>query len=249
MLHLGNLRTEQDASRTAPAHDWPTRFSMLAEAANDPRLKAFYAQGTPSGDSPLDGTPLVALDVETTGLDTSQDEIVSIGVVPMTLARIQASASRYWVVRPKAELTPESITIHAITHSQIEEAPDLEVILDELLQMLAGRIIVVHCRDIERSFLNTALMSRIGEGIEFPVIDTMELEARLHRKPPTLFARLLGRRARPVSIRLAPSRARYRLPRYRAHHALTDALASAELLQAQVAHRFSPQTPLRELWR
>ena len=249
MLHLGNLRTEQDARRTTLVHDWPKRFSMLAETAHDPRLKAFYAQGTPSGDSPLQHVPLAALDVETTGLNTSQDEIVSIGVVPMTLARIQASASRYWVVHPKTELRPESITIHAITHSQIEEAPDLEAILDELLPMLAGRIIVVHCRDIERSFLNAALMSRIGEGIEFPVIDTMELEARLHRKPPTLFARLLGRRTRPVSIRLAPSRTRYRLPRYRAHHALTDALASAELLQAQVAHRFSPQTPLHELWR
>lgn len=249
MLHLGNLRTEQDARRTTLVHDWPQHFSRLAETARDARLKAFYAQGTPSGDSPLDSVPLVALDVETTGLDTSHDEIVSIGVVPMTLARIQASASRYWVVRPKAELTPESITIHAITHSQIEEAPDLEAILDDLLQMLAGRIIVVHCRDIERSFLNAALMTRIGEGIEFPVIDTMELEARLHRKPPTLFSRLIGRRTRAVSIRLAPSRTRYRLPRYRAHHALTDALASAELLQAQVAHRFSPQTLLRELWR
>jgi DNA polymerase-3 subunit epsilon len=38
------------------------------------------------------------------------------------------------------------------------------------------------------------------------------------------------------------------LPRYRLHHALSDALASAELLQAQVAHRFEPQTPLRDLW-
>jgi len=249
MLHLGNLRTEQDASRTTLVHDWRKRFSMLAETANDPRLKAFYAQGTPSGDSPLDSIPLVALDVETTGLDTSQDEIVSIGAVPMTLTRIQASASRYWVVRPKAELTPESITIHAITHSQIEEAPDLEAILDELLQMLAGCIIVVHCRNIERSFLNAALMSRIGEGIEFPVIDTMELEARLRRKPPSLLDRLIGRSTRQASVRLASCRARYRLPRYRAHHSLTDALATAELLQAQVAHKFSPQTPLHELWK
>jgi len=38
------------------------------------------------------------------------------------------------------------------------------------------------------------------------------------------------------------------LPRYRLHHALTDALATAELLQAQVAHRFTPDTPLSALW-
>jgi DNA polymerase-3 subunit epsilon len=71
----------------------------------------------------------------------------------------------------------------------------------------------------------------------------------LHRQPaPGLLARLFGRKPEPVSIRLADSRARSRLPRYRAHHALTDALATAELLQAQLAHRFAPETPLRQLW-
>jgi len=51
------------------------------------------------------------------------------------------------------------------------------------------------------------------------------------------------------SIRLADSRRRYGLPRYRPHHAMTDALSSAELLQAQVAHHFAPDTPIRDLWR
>ena len=60
---------------------------------------------------------------------------------------------------------------------------------------------------------------------------------------------VLGRYPPHVSIRLADTRRRYNLPRYRPHHALTDALASAELLQAQVAHRFSPTTPLRDLWK
>lgn len=249
MLHLGDLKPTGGHGRTNAADsDWAQQFASLARTAHDPRLQAFYAQGVPDGDTPLQDVPLAALDVETTGLNPARDEIVSIGVIPMTMTRIQSSASQYWVVCPKSELTPESVTIHAITHAQIASAPDLDVILGDLLQALAGRIVVVHCRDIERRFLDAALKARLGEGIVFPVIDTMELEARLYRKPPTLLARLLGRTPPRVSIRLAASRARYRLPRYRAHHALTDALASAELLQAQVAHRFTLQTPLRELW-
>jgi DNA polymerase-3 subunit epsilon len=193
---------------------------------------------------------MVAIDVETTGLDPARDEIVSIGLLPMTLKCIASSASRYWVVRPRIDLNPESVVIHAITHAQIEAAPDLGAVIDELLAALAGRVVVVHCRDIERSFLDRALKARIGEGVEFPVIDTMDLEARIHRAArPGFFARLFGRKPAPVSIRLADSRTRYHLPRYRAHHALTDALATAELLQAQMAHRFAPETPLRELWR
>ncbi len=112
---------------------------------------------------------------------------------------------------------------------------------------MAGQVIVVHHKGIERNFLDTALKRRIGEGIEFPVIDTLELEARLHRrKPPGFIDRLLGREK--VSIRLAESRARYHLPHYRPHDALTDALASAELLQAQVATRFSKSSPVADLW-
>lgn len=247
MLHLGDLKSN-GRGHAVRSTDWPQHFAALAETASDSRLKAFYAQGAPPGDMPLQEVPMAALDVETTGLNPLQDGIVSIGIVPMTMATIQSSLSRYWVVHPDVDLTPESVTIHSITHAQIETAPDLDVILDEVLQALAGRVIIVHCRDIERRFLNASLKVRIGEGIQFPVIDTMELEARLYRKPVSLLSRLWGRRVRQTSIRLADSRARYGLPRYRSHHALTDALACAELLQAQVAHRFSPEALLREVW-
>ena len=252
MLYLGDMKaTLGRASRRARAAAgiaWPQRFAALAATARDPRLQSFYAQGAPAGDSLLKDVPMAALDIETTGLNPARDEIVSIGVVPMSVTHIQASASRYWVVRPDGELKPESVAIHAITHAQIDAAPDLDAILGELLEALAGRVVVVHCRSIERGFLDAALRMRTGEGIEFPVIDTMELEARLYRRPPGFFAWLLGRRMRTESIRLADSRNRYKLPRYRAHHALTDALATAELLQAQVAHRFSVETALAEVW-
>jgi DNA polymerase-3 subunit epsilon len=255
MLHLGDIKGAGSGARSrrpeaVAAPDWPARFAALAEAARDPRLRAFYAAGAVAGDTPLAEVSMVAIDVETTGLDPARDEIVSIGLLPMTLKCIASSASRYWVVRPRIDLNPESVVIHAITHAQIEAAPDLGAVIDELLAALAGRVVVVHCRDIERSFLDRALKARIGEGVEFPVIDTMDLEARIHRAArPGFFARLFGRKPAPVSIRLADSRTRYHLPRYRAHHALTDALATAELLQAQMAHRFAPETPLRELWR
>lgn len=248
MLHLGSLRTDRRPNEPAQFPDWPEHLRDLATSALSPRLKAFYQAGCVSGETPVADVPLMALDVETTGLDPVRDGIVSIGLVPMSLARIRASASRHWIVRPRVPLGEESVTIHGITDSQVADAPDLADILGEILGVMAGHVMVVHCRSIERQFLDGALRPRIGEGIAFPVIDTMELEARLHRrKKPGFVARLFGQKPQ-VSIRLAASRDRYHLPRYRPHHALTDALASAELLQAQIAHRFSPDTPLRELW-
>ena len=248
MFHPNLLR--QPALGPVTEIDWRRRFESLSQSARDQRLRAYYAAGMVGGETPLSEVPLMALDVETTGLDPVKDGIVSIGLVPMSLERIRSSASRHWILKPRVPLGEESVTIHGITDSQVLTAPDLNQVLAEVLQAMAGHVLVVHCRDIERQFLNGALRPRIGEGIEFPVIDTMELEARLHRNQPRGWLNwVLGRHPPRLSIRLADSRRRYNLPRYRPHHALTDALASAELLQAQVAHRFSLETPLRELWK
>ena len=249
MLHAGLLRNPKAAGTADAAVDWPARFATLLQSARDPRLQAFYAAGAVAGDTPLQDVPLLALDVETTGLDPTTDGIVSVGLVPMSLDRIRASQGRHWLLKPRVPLADEAVTFHGITHQQLRQAPDLDDVLAELLSIMAGQVMVVHCRDIERQFLDQGLRRRIGEGIEFPVIDTMALEARLHRRPPPPWWQRLWRpMPPPVSIRLAASRARYGLPRYRLHHALSDSLASTDLLQAQVAHRFGPQTPLHDLW-
>lgn len=249
MLHAGLLRDLKPAGATRVVVDWPARFPALQQSARDPRLQAFYAAGAVTADTPLQDVPLLALDVETTGLNPATDGIVSVGLVPMSLDRIRASQGRHWLVKPRVPLADEAVTFHGITHQQLRQAPDLDDVLADLLTIMAGQVMVVHCRDIERQFLDQALRRRIGEGIEFPVIDTMELEARLHRRPPPPWWRRLGRPLPPpVSIRLAASRARYGLPRYRLHHALSDALASAELLQAQVAYRYASSTRVAELW-
>lgn len=96
--------------------------------------------------------------------------------------------------------------------------------------------------------LDGALRTRIGEQIEFPVIDTMELEARLHRgQRPGWWDRLRGRRPEQVSIRLAASRARYGLPRYRPHDALTDDSLSRTAAGAGGTPLFASNTGARTL--
>lgn len=231
----------------AETPDWSKRFTELAATARDERLVRYYRAGAVAPDTPLEEVPFVALDFETTGLNPQRHSIVSIGLVPFDLDRIRLKGGRHWLVKPPLPLLQRSVTFHRITHTDLRRAPDLNEILDDLLQAMAGRVVVVHHRAIERQFLDVALRTRLREGIEFPVVDTMELEARIHRSRPAGFiARLLGHQ--PVSIRLADSRTRYRLPHYNPHHALTDALASAELLQAQVADRFSRTTPIKDLW-
>lgn len=227
--------------------DWPAFYKEQALHVTDSRLQLFYETGCPTPDTLLGDAPFVALDFETTGLDAEHDEIISIGLVPFDLQRIRIREARHWLLKPRRELAEESVVIHGITHSDLEQAPDLLDVLPGLVEALAGRVVVVHYRYIEREFLAAALFRRLGEGIRFPVVDTMELEAMIHRKGlGNLVGRLIGRRQ--TSIRLGDSRGRYNLPHYGQHNALTDAIATAELLQAQIMHRYSTDTTLEGIW-
>lgn len=236
-----------DSQSRGEAPSWPEYFARQAQACRTPALKRFYAAGLPGADTPVADASLLALDFETTGLDPHRHAIVSIGMVPFNLRSIRPAAGRYWVIKPQRPLREESIAFHRITHSEVEHAPPFEAILDDILASLTGHLVVVHYRNIERPFLDAAVMAAHGEHCLFPLIDTMALEARHERIDRwRRLKRFLG--VQPASIRLADSRERYGLPAYSSHHAKVDAMATAELFQAQIARHYSPDTPVSELW-
>lgn len=242
-------RCRPDKAQAPPFVDWPGRFAELAARTHDPRLRAYYRQSPVSARTPISHAPLMALDLETTGLDPERDAIISIGFIPLDGRRIHCSGASNWIVRPSLPVEEIAVTIHGITNSVLKAAPRLADQFEPLLQAMAGKIIVVHCHDIERRFLQAASLMLTGESLEFPVIDTMHIEEKKHPpKRPTLFQRWFGNVQSP-SLRLDASRARYGLPPYHPHHALTDALATAELLLAQLQDRYSTRTPVSELWR
>lgn len=219
-------------------------------ATSVPMLANYFRSGVPDPATPLSEVEFVALDLETTGLEPRQSGIVSVGLVPFTLRRIRVAGAGYWVVRPRRTLDEASVLIHRITHEELAAAPRFSAVLPELLQALAGRVVVVHYRHIERPFLDQACRRWFGEGIEFPLIDTMALEGWMLRRGRTRLQRLADRLGwrRRASLRLGTCRERYHLPAYGAHHAMTDALATAELFQAQVAWHLSPDWRLEQLW-
>lgn len=227
--------------------DWPSWMRGQAQRAHQPQLQAFYQTFSLTAEQPISETPLVALDLETSGLDPARSAILSIGLIPFDLQRIHLGERRAWVLRPPSGFSGESIPYHHITHSDTQEAPDFADVLPELLDCLAGHLAVVHYHPIERGFLGRAVHQRFKEPLRFPLIDTMDLEARRYRRGwRTRMRAIFGQT--PVSIRLGDSRSRYHLPLYEGHQAALDALATAELLQAQIQHHYSPSTAIGQLW-
>ena len=226
---------------------WDAHFDCLAGQACNEMLRKYYQCPVIPGHTPLSRVSFLALDLETTGLDREKDKIISIGFIPFDIRRIYLAGGRNFLINPVEPMTEASVTIHRIKHSDLDQKPRFEDVLPSLLQAMEHRIPVVHYHPIERQFLAARVQSCFNEIFEFPMIDTMILENRFHTLPKKFWGINFFKRPR-LSLRLDASRSRYGLPRYVPHHALTDAIATAELLQAQIQTFYSPDTHLRSLW-
>lgn len=202
------------------------RKRLLAHAPTGP-LRDFYTVPFPSRKSDCRTLGFVALDLETSGLDPRCDEILSIGWVCLNGMQIELGTAQHRLVRPQQEIPEQSAVIHHITDDQAAQGETLREVLSELLPILAGRVLIAHHARFEMQFLQRAYETLFGIGFVMPVIDTQAIARRSLERRNQAF--------RPQELRLGSLRARYRLPRYRLHNALSDALGAAELFLAQLA--------------
>jgi len=172
-------------------------------------------------------TEIVALDLETTGLDPRKDSILSIGLVQIRHMAVRLDTAWHQVVRVDHALNEASVVIHEITDDAAAAGRPIAEVLPPLLEQLAGRVMLVHYKNIEQNFLDAACRRLYGAGFVIPTIDTLALAARVYERR--------NHTVQPGDLRLFNLRPRYNLPRYKAHNALSDALATAELFLAMAA--------------
>lgn len=187
-------------------------------------LRDLLVTGPPARACPLEELPLLAVDLETTGLDPGRDRVLAAGWVPVDGTSVSLSGAQGRRVRPDREVGA-SAGVHGLTDDALADAAPLEEVLDELLLALRGRVLLAHGADIETGFVAAACVRLHGVRPRLAAVDTM----RLHRKVLGLAPGDPG----GDRLRLDAARRRFGLPRYRAHDALTDALGCAELYLAQ----------------
>jgi DNA polymerase-3 subunit epsilon len=195
-------------------------------------LKApFPARSTPWRE--LDFT---VVDLETTGLNPSTDEIVSFATVTVSQGKVSLADARYELVRPKRMPGEDTSRIHGLREADLIEAPPVEDLLEGLLDALSGRILVAHVAAIEEGFLEAALAAS-GLRLRNRFVDTAKLALELSRlrreKPPERDPVGLSELARALG-----------LPVHRRHTADGDALTTAQAFIALATHldAFEEQT-------
>jgi DNA polymerase-3 subunit epsilon len=159
---------------------------------------------------------LASLDFEATGLDFERDRIISLGVVPIENGRIDVGRSVYELVDPgDVELSRESVTIHGLRPVDVRGASSTDTARETLRQALAGRFLITWYATVEASFLARLFGTRPTRWMR------RSIDVR------KLVVGLLGAEAGRLTLEQAA--ARFEVPVASPHHALDDALVTAQL--------------------
>lgn len=227
---------------------WPER---LGAGRRPPRpqdypdgpVRDLAARPPAAAATPWTQLDLLAVDLETTGLDPRRDHLLSVGWVPVRGGEVVLGEAREVTVRPPSGVeVGDSATVHGLTDDALAAAPEPSAALVELLAALRGHVLLAHHATIELDFISAAVRREWGCGVPLTAVDTLRLQHRL-------VADEQGE-ARPGSLRLDAARRHFHLPRYGAHRASTDAIAAAELLLAQAGEleaRLGHPPTLRDL--
>jgi DNA polymerase III subunit epsilon len=189
---------------------------------------------------PWDSVTYWALDLETGGLDSRSDPILSVGMVPVRQAAIRLGEAFESLVRPEAQapdIDPASIRAHQLVPGDVREAPPLPDVLREVDRRIRDGALLVHQAAMDVPFLRRGYKRAGLRWPSPPVVDTVALLLKAARR-----ARFLDPNAPEHEPELNLSKARrvLGLPDYGAHDALTDAISTAELflvLRKQLAAR------------
>lgn len=170
----------------------------------------------------LSKTKFSVLDLETTGLNTKRDEIVSIAIIPMIGTKISVGEHYYSFVKPK-KINAKSIKIHGIDIKTLKNAKTFGEISGDIHRMLGDTILVGCDTGFDVEILRNHF-SRNNIKIKLEWIDIIQIEKWLSerngvRRDFTTLEQLVKK---------------YGLENIYRHSALADAYQAAQIFQFQL---------------
>lgn len=164
---------------------------------------------------PWTNVPFASLDFEATGLDFDRDTIISFGVVPIDEGRIDVGGASYQLVDPAdVPMNHQAITIHGLRPMDLRDAPSLDAARVALREALGRRFLVTWFAEVEAAFLHKMFGGGRQAWLQ-RAVDVRRLVAALEEQDP--------------GLTLEACADRYGVPVASPHHALDDALVTAQL--------------------
>ncbi len=167
--------------------------------------------------TPLSQVTFVVLDVETTGGSPASASLTEVAAARYRGGELLATYQTF--VRPDERIPPYITALTGISDAMVADAPRIGEMLPSFLEFLGGGVVVGHNVRFDLSFLNHALESTGRDRLANATVDTLALARRLVRDMVPNCK--LGTLAASLRLRHQPS-----------HRALTDVLATGDLLHA-----------------
>lgn len=206
---------------------WLTRLlsrrSTLAPAAQA-RLERWQAlPGTPTDLAPAEARFIVA-DVEATGLDVRVDHLIALGAVTVEGGRIDLARAFYAVLRQDVASSRENILVHGIGGTEQREGADPVEALLGFLEFAGRAPLVGYHAAFDAIVIRKAMDQYLGTAFRPAWVD-------LAYVAPELVA-TEGVRYKGLDDWLQ----RFGIEAFSRHDAVADALATAQLFLAVLAH-------------
>jgi DNA polymerase-3 subunit epsilon len=166
----------------------------------------------------------VSLDCETTGLNVSTDEIISIGAVRIVGNKIMTSERFDVLVRPERGVSADSVRIHRLRGKDVANGLPIEEAMKQLLRFIGSRPLVGYYLEFDVAMLNKALWPMLGQGLPQPMVEVSALyyDYKFRQMLP------YEQQTNPhIDLRFARLMSDLALPVREAHDALNDAVMAA----------------------
>jgi DNA polymerase-3 subunit epsilon len=121
------------------------------------------------------GEGCVALDLETTGLDTRRDAVLSLAAVPVDGRVVRLSQALSLTVRGATDFRIEAMRHHRLRPQDIEGGAELDAALDALLRHLGNRPILGYAIAFDIAVLDRLVEARHGFRLPNRVIELRDV--------------------------------------------------------------------------
>lgn len=158
--------------------------------------------------------PIVTLDLETTGLYASIDEIIEIGMVKRDPISNEIEMFNSFVKPHKRTISDTITKITGIVETDLINAPHIEEIIPQILRFIDQSLVVIHNAEFDISFLKAVIPQTGWENLDIQIFDTLKFSRKILDSPKHSLEYLVEH---------------YELGHERHHRAIDDALMCLRL--------------------
>ena len=167
----------------------------------------------------------IAFDVETTGLNPMENEIIEIGALKVRNGKVAERFMEF--IHPQNPISAAITDLTGITNEMVASARSRRQVVSDFLDFCEDDVLIGHNVSFDYSFMKSSA-AKDGMSFEKMGIDTLKIAQKVHKD---LASKSLGRLC-----------AYYNIENRSAHRAYHDALATAKLYQT-LAHYFEADDP------